>query len=235
LEKWGIIFPIIGKIGWRKDIGLKATGTKILVYALVLAMGCLVIAWIGGQIGQESSSRFTRDPMSVTHGEPFDGFISNLGALCWCAAAAVSLFSFFLLRKRENTKPSAGFLLYLGILSLVLLFDDLFMLHELYYPDCLGISEMMVFLAYAALLGVLVLRYWRIILEIAPLPFIVSAIFFALSLMVDRFPKYAFPGLVMLEDSFKYLGIACWLSFVITVSFKATAEEPVNNETHERH
>ena len=70
---------------------------------------------------------FTRDPIAILGGHPFIGVMSNIGILFWSATAAICIFaSKIYLDKTEFST----FLFFSGLLTLLLLFDDLFQLHE---------------------------------------------------------------------------------------------------------
>jgi hypothetical protein len=60
--------------------------------------------------------------------------ISNLGVIGWCAAAAMCLFCAGVLRKRDDPSERRNFLAASGCLMGLLLFDDLFLLHEIFFP-----------------------------------------------------------------------------------------------------
>ena len=46
--------------------------------------------------------KFTRDPSAIAGISSFAGIVSNLGVLLWCASAAISLFSWAVLRHRAS-------------------------------------------------------------------------------------------------------------------------------------
>lgn len=81
---------------------------------------------------------FTRDPSSIVELHSYEGILSNLGALIWCATTAVCLFSAWLLLSQDRRSQMGRFLLLAGFTTGVLLVDDFFLLHE--KLDAIGIS-----------------------------------------------------------------------------------------------
>src|SRR5262245_8944512 len=59
-------------------------------------------------------SSLTRDIAAIAKVHPLTGVVSNVGALLWCSAAAICLFSSGLLRQRGHL-PEARFLLWAGL------------------------------------------------------------------------------------------------------------------------
>jgi hypothetical protein len=165
-------------------------------------------------------SEFTRDPLAITGGHPFLGVISNVGILLWSFSATVCFYSYALLKKNKNKLDVLRFILFGGIISTVMLLDDLFMLHEYIYPKHLGVSQKIIFLSY----GILVLYYlskFRKIIKETSYVFILLALFlFALSVLVDILPKSLLPWHHLFEDGSKFLGIVSWFSYQLTVCFQ---------------
>ncbi|WP_411895417.1 hypothetical protein [Winogradskyella sp. A2] len=154
---------------------------------------------------------FTGDPLSTFDANPLTGVISNLGILLWCTTGSILLFTFFLvIGKVENKKTS--FLLYSGLLTLVLLFDDLFMFHE-HILKSIGIEEIVMYGIYVILFGILFLAYYRILLSAQFRYFlIITFISFGSSVIIDLLFEHE-KFRILFEDGFKFLGIVCWFMF----------------------
>ena len=148
--------------------------------------------------------------LAQTYGAPIlIGLISNLGVLMWAASASIALFSSLsgLIGNREKS----NFLCLGGILTCVLCLDDFFLLHDRYIgPDLLYTTY--------SIIGIYILiKFRKIIIEINFLAFISSVFFLGLSIIFDKFFQAIFAenylNVNLLEECFKFTGIACWLNF----------------------
>ena len=142
------------------------------------------------------------------------GLITNLGVLMWAASASIALFSSLsgLIAKREKS----NFLFLGGILSGVLCLDDFLLLHDRY------ISPNLLYATYSIIGIYILIKFRKLIIEIDFLAFISSVIFLGLSIIFDVFiqsiyPEGLFPenylNVNLLEECFKFIGIACWMNF----------------------
>ncbi|MDZ7808031.1 MAG: hypothetical protein U5K71_13075 [Gracilimonas sp.] len=95
-------------------------------------------------------AKSTADPITTFDSHPFVGVVSNLGALLWCTAATVCIFSYLILRNQLSGKKSS-FLLWSGLLTAMLLFDDLFMFHDYLAIAHLNIEQKTVYSIYLIL------------------------------------------------------------------------------------
>lgn len=163
-------------------------------------------------------SRMTRDPLAITESHPLLGFVSNLGAILWSAAASVCLFTAALPGRRDVPGNMRAFILAGGLLTLMLLFDDLFMLHEHVYTRLLGIREKFVFAIYGGLTLAYLAAFRMRIMQSGAVLYLAAALgLFAVSLFVDRLPDTVPPMHHLYEDGSKFLGIVSWLGFHVAV------------------
>jgi len=154
---------------------------------------------------------FTRDPTVVLGGPSYVGFISNIGMLFWAFAAAICLFS-SVIHKQGNTQTTSQFLLYSGLLTLWLLLDDMFMLHDSFLPNHLMIPEKLVYLGYVIIVAAYLVKFRTVILNHEYVILLFAFCFFALSVLADLL--LAQQGIVFLfEDGFKLFGIVTWFIF----------------------
>jgi hypothetical protein len=159
---------------------------------------------------------FTRDPADITHSSPFLGVLSNLGILLWCATAAVCLFAFQVLRQDRGRKKTALFLLLAGLITILLLLDDLFLLHERVFPRYLHWRQRYPYYAYFSLTAAYLVAFRKIILKSDFRMLAAAFVFFALSIAVDAFTgplSQSFPSFHLFEDGFKLFGLASWLGY----------------------
>jgi len=205
------------------------------VYAVALLLPVLALAaalWAG-----LAPTEILRDPIMVAGGDQSDfylGLFSNLGVVLWTAAAAICLFAGSGLTG-EASRRARHFLLFAGFFTLVLMLDDLFMLHENY-------ADRMIYPLYALGLLYYVIRFFGLILRLDVVLFALAIPFFGNAIVIDLAPwrllsdegielphaglasAAADPDAVrhvarelryLLEDGFKFLGICCWTTFHI--------------------
>ncbi len=185
----------------------------------------ILIAIVSHQMGLPVS-HFTRDPLAITGGHPLMGFLSNLGVIFWSATTAFCLFTFALLQKTKTYQLISKYVLLAGGMTLLLLLDDLFMLHEKFYPSLLPINEKIIFLAY----GVMFLGYvWgirKILLRSEYIYLLLTMLFFALSIIVDiSLPSSKFYYWHhLLEDGTKFVGIVSWFGYQFSLCHQLVSE-----------
>jgi hypothetical protein len=104
--------------------------------------------------------------------------------------------------------------------------DDFFLIHEAVFPNHLGLSSNMLFLAYGVITFGLLLHYRKVIYQTDYVFILMSLFFFAGSIVVDQLHDYGLLVLLgtnsdgfqyFLEDSFKLLGITGWFSYFVLV------------------
>lgn len=162
-------------------------------------------------------SFFTRDPAAIFKSHPFVGIISNIGILFWCATASICFFSFFIIAKQKR-KETAWFLLFSGLLTTVLLLDDLLMFHEYIFPEHLHIPQKAVYVGYLVLTVMFFIRCWKSILQTEYVVLFLACSFFGLSTVCDVFlPQQGM--LIFFEEAFKLFGIVTWTIFFIRTCF----------------
>lgn len=218
-------------IGLRQHLRA-LTPTLILLYAPVLALLIVVVALrIGYAVPM---ANLTRDPAQVLGVSPFAGAVSNIGILLWCASTAICLFA-ALLARRHGARRTPIFLLAAGTMTLVLLLDDLFLLHDIVLPKGLGISEEAVYAGYAAMIGAFITLFHRDI-RASDYPLLGLALaFFAASLGFDMLQQWVTPpGAFLLEDGSKLMGIVSWAGYLIrTASARLKQAMPVETRVPE--
>jgi len=198
----------------------------IFVYIpiIILLISVLTVSLLTGiPIGT-----FTKDPAVIAgkagvaplvnfYINPFLGIISNLGILLLCACASVCLFASFLTRSETGKKKlnGSGFLKFFGLLSLGLLFDDLFLFHESIAPKLL-LSQEIIYIGYIAIVLFGIIKFRKVILKTEWFLLCFAFAFFVLSLTFDLL----YVPYLLLEDGFKLLGIATWCSYFVLVSLQ---------------
>ncbi len=155
--------------------------------------------------------------LAQTCGYPIGvGMISNIGVLLWGATASICFFTTFL---EGINKESSKLLLLGGIFSSLLCIDDLFLLHDRYLgPDFLNLT-------YLTISIFLLVRFRRILKLIGLFNLLISILFLGLSVFFDGVIQQIFNQSYeltqLIEEGFKFIGIACWLNFWCKASSSA--------------
>ena len=147
--------------------------------------------------------------LAQTCGYPIGvGMISNIGILLWGAAASICFFSTFL---DGINRESSKLLLLGGVFSSLLCIDDFFLLHDRYIgPDFLNLTYLSI--------SIFLLVRFRIILKKIVLFLILiffSILFFSIFFdgVIQQIFNQSYELTQLIEEWFKFLGIACWLNF----------------------
>ena len=147
--------------------------------------------------------------LAQTCGYPIGvGMISNIGILLWGAASSICLFTTF---SEIINRESSKLLLLGGLFSGLLCIDDFFLLHDRYVgPDFLNLT-------YLAISIFLLVRFRMILQKIGFFNLIISILFLGLSIFFDGVIQQIFNQSYeltqIIEEWFKFLGIACWVNF----------------------
>lgn len=160
----------------------------------------------------------TRDFATVAGFPPYICFFSQLGILFWSASASACLLGATIVAKRPDSFKSRNFLFVSGFLTIVLGFDDLFLVHEYVFPKYFGISEKVVFSFYLVFLLFYLVKYFLLIVKTDYILLMMALAFFSLSMIMDLL---AVPGLLdsyLLEDGSKMVGIISWLFYFFRTS-----------------
>lgn len=144
------------------------------------------------------------------------GGLSYLGILLWCATLALCFFTYILVRKTGHDSSELLFFLLAGLISTLLLADDLFRFHEIVFPVYLHLHEYTLYASYVLIIAFFLIRARTKILNTDYL-----LLFFALgclgvSLCSDMITDVLFsgiPGATLFEDGSKFVGIVSWFLY----------------------
>jgi hypothetical protein len=164
----------------------------------------------------------TKDPLQLFESDRFYyGLLSHLGVVLSCSTAAITLFTSRLLVQVQVEPVRAAYLRVLGLLTMVLMLDDLLLVHETVAPVFLGIPEHTVTFAYALALGWMLTVYRRHIVEHTPYVLLAIALgCLAASAAIDWLPLRQIGTDV--EDGLKLTGIVFDFQYCV-----ATAAAPL--------
>ena len=191
-------------------------------------LGVLVgIGLVALQTTTHTVADFTRDVASLADLPFYTGAVSTLGLLLWSATAAVCFFTYSLLR----ANPDAPLGRYIGIgggLTMLLLLDDAYLLHEQVFPRYLGVPQSLVVVAYPVLGLLFAWTYRYVLARTHYLLFLLSVTAFAVSIGAD-FVMYRFlpetGALMLVEDGSKLVGIVGWAVYFGHTCRAALAEQ----------
>lgn len=199
--------------------------------SIIFLPAVLVLLAIVGisRVTQIPIPTMTRDVTAVVDIHPLAGSLSSLGILVWCASASVCLFAAFSLFKTEHVKVSR-FLLSAAGLSMYLMFDDLFQIHEWLVPKYLNISEDFVIAALAVAMLSHLIGFRKIILRTNYLLLLLALGMLGFAVVVDvLFQEWLHNSGdwgFLIEDGAKWLGIASWGGYHANTSFYLLHTEP---------
>jgi hypothetical protein len=205
---------------------------------LVLALGLMgpIGALAFAVVTSTPASHLVRDPTAVFDSGPHIGVLSTIGVALWSAAATVCLFASWAAKDE-----SRRFLLWSGLISLLLMLDDALMLHEFVGPYILHraaslvetssialtlLVEIAFYLTYFLVLAAYLGRFVRYILRTDYVYLGAALMAFTTSVLMDVAVDVAGSNFLtdweirhLLEDGVKFLGIVLWLSyFVVTAA-----------------
>jgi hypothetical protein len=202
---------------------MNPTFRRQLLITFIPAVAILIAIAAANVFFQVSILRLTRDVAHIAQIHPLSGFLSNVGALLWCATASICAFAAMTVRRTE-LKDKFWFLFYSALLSAYLLFDDFFVFHDVLAPLHLGLHEIVVYAAIAFAVLIYLMKFWRTILGTNYGFFVLALGFLSASVMIDVFVDPGRSGLrqwqFFLEDGAKFLGIASWFSYYVRTSYE---------------
>ena len=118
----------------------------------------------------------TGDPNLIFEAHPFIGIISNFGVLLWCSSTVILLFSYLLLFK-IGSRMALNFLVFSCLITMLLLIDDLFMLHD-YLLYSIGLNQNYMYGLYSLLFILYVIKLGTYLIHTKHKTFLVLAFLF---------------------------------------------------------
>ena len=187
----------------------------------------LLLSWLGILIALLSAvflstikgvplDTFTKDPLSVSHAPFYFGFFSNLGIMFWSASIMTCWFVAYRVFY-TGTKSDFYFMVWSGIITLIMTVDDLFQLHEEVLPQYFAISENMVYITYLNIYIVYFIRFRKKILKSEFITLIMAFGFLGISTVIDFLPL-PIPKDTFLEDALKLFGTVSWFVYYFRTS-----------------
>ena len=184
---------------------------------LQVALGIVVVARATTGI---AIADFTVDPLIVVGGAPvYTGILSTIGGFVWSGTFAVCLFSHAVTRNAANRDAIGSFLLAGGWITLMLLLDDVFLFHEIIYPQYLGLPEQLVYTIHGAVVLWFLVSFRRTILRTDFLLLTLALVGFGFSIFFDLIAEInPYPAQFLFEDGSKIFGLVSWAAYFVLVS-----------------
>jgi hypothetical protein len=190
-------------LNWLADVAVALCG-------VVPATLILLLVYVAHRLTGIEISHFTSDPLAIAKAPWYVGGVSTVGLLVWAATSAICLFAGY---SRCGDPAAAGFLRGAGWLTLVLLLDDSFMFHEVVAPQ-LHLAEKLVLAAYAIAASGFLFKHRRQVMRHHPIALVMTMLMFGVSIAADLF----LPGMYLLEDGAKLLGISTWCAYLTSAA-----------------
>lgn len=200
-----------------------------LIFVIYLPALCFLAAVVvAARRGGLPVGDLTRDPLQILNQPPYLGIVSNVGVLLWCMAASIALLAATAVPADPRRGETKRFLLWTGLLSALVLLDDLFMFHEIVIPQLTHIDEHFVYMVYIAIGIGYAVRFRRELLGDSALLVLLATAFMTVSLVTDQgytlsliFGRKVVPDSYFLEDGSKFLAQASWAGFVARRALRA--------------
>lgn len=170
---------------------------------------------------------FSRDAIQTLWHEPnavvefYIGFLSNFGIMFWCFSVAILLISSKIAKDLGRPKPIYKFLFFSGLLTLFMLIDDLFLLHDVIIPYYLEISEKIFYIFYGSSVLALLFFFRDTILKSDYILLLLAFAFMASSVITDVLLTLGLniSDIYLVEDGFKFMGIISWFVYFTRTSY----------------
>ena len=184
---------------------LRATVLRTLLPAVVLYAVALIWSDAEG-----ISAKFVLRDLAQSCDAPLGkGFLSSVGYLLWMAAAAIALFAAST-RQIQGAVVNRQFAFCGGGFSLWLCLDDMFLVHDRY------LGEAFLYVTYAVFTGLLLFRFRGSLRRFGGDSFLLAGVLLGASVLTDALQGLwpdSYETVQIVEEGFKFLGIAAWLSF----------------------
>jgi hypothetical protein len=182
----------------------------VMIYAFTTAVLTIVI-FLGIEHDIELD-HFTQDPSTIMNAPFYLGFFSYIGILFWAGTSTLCIFVRYMLPDIENFRRQKLFLLASGLLTMLMMADDLFLLHEEVFPKYLHIQEGIVYLIYVNVILYYLYNFRSEILKSEFLVLVVAFGMIGISQFVDELPM-PLPEDSFLEDAIKLFGVMTWFLY----------------------
>ena len=190
---------------WRRDVPL-AAGVAGLGVAAVLGFVLL------GRIVDRSFRYFSKEPAETFQAPVYVGWAAHGTTLIWSIGAVCALLVGVVLRSIPAERERSSFLLSGGLLTALMVVDDMFLLHDGVYARA-SIPEELLYAAYGIAAAAIGWRFRRVILESHPLLLVAAVLAWGGSVASDFVQETTGRHLHVWEDGSKLVGVMLWSAF----------------------
>ncbi|MBM7066739.1 hypothetical protein [Actibacterium sp. 188UL27-1] len=186
-----------------------AAWTFIDVPAVWVGIGLFLFAAGAAFIGAQNevpAAVLMRDPAAQFGFPSYAGLLSHIGIVLLVATCAITGFTAML---AHDWNGDSGLLMFrVSVLSGLLAFDDIFMIHESLPKK----GEVLLFALYGLAVLLIATRVWKVTGRQDIRGLVVAVVFLSLSVLLDVVRLFG-PASAMLEDFFKLAGFGAWWAF----------------------
>lgn len=190
--------------------------TPILLITWLITTLALLLAIFASTVKDISLDTFTKDPNAQFNAPFYIGFFSNIGIMIWSASVTICFYSAWKMGIKKGPLEQQ-FLIFSGLVTLLMTLDDLFQLHELVFPHYFSISENMVYITYLNIYLIYFIRFRKQLLNSDFIVLGLAFFFLGLSTVIDILPLPMEKD-TFLEDAIKLLGAVTWLVYYLRSS-----------------
>ncbi|EAU42762.1 hypothetical protein FP2506_07971 [Fulvimarina pelagi HTCC2506] len=177
---------------------------------IAISAACILLTLVLSARTGTPLSDFYRDANAIAGHPPYFGFLEYVTSITMLMTGAIVLFT--ALTETAPSRETLRFGALLGLLTLALGADDLFMIHESVKSIHPILSEKLVYACYALTLFVMIVLYYRQMLKSAFIFLLVALGFLFLGALEDQFGKL-FPE--RLEDFWELVGFIVWGTYAV--------------------
>lgn len=181
----------------------------------------LALLFISAKMMEMDFSYLSRDPIQTLNSKPYVGVLSNTGIFFWCFTIAILFFSTKIAHDLGRPKILYHFFLSSGLLTLLMMIDDIFLMHDVIFPEYLHLSEYFFYIFYGSSVVAILYFFRKIILESDYILFLLAFALLASSVITDILLVIGVkvPSAYFVEDGSKFLGIISWFIYFVRVCY----------------
>ena len=197
----------------RRNITLQfRTLTPVLLISWLITLLMLMMAIYICTVKDVPLDTLTKDPTAIMNAPFYLGFFSNLGIIIWSGGWLSCLFTAYRIKGIEEQEENFYFMLFAGLITLLMTFDDLYQIHEVVFPHYFSIPENAVVLTYFNIYLIFLIRFRKCILNSDFIAFGMAFVFFGLSVLIKH-AHLPIPQDTFMKDAFKLFGVVCWFIY----------------------
>ena len=197
--------------------------TPVILIAYLVTFLSLLIVIIISTSKDIALDTLTKDPTETLNAPFYIGAFSNLGIMLWSGAAVLCIFTAFHIRGIPFYVEDFRFLIISALLTLMLTFDDLFLVHEEVFPKYFNIPENAIILTYINMFIIYLILFRRKILSSEFLILGLAFFFIGMAKVSDLIPLPIKKD-TFLEDAIKLFGIVSWFTYFYRFNRKILAD-----------